>query len=85
MRRFAVIWTAILVLAAVLGVVATAVFDQQRRTNDGVRNFICFFEQTVVESPKQSVSDKHKAIIFFNQATTNLGVPNCTLIVKKGK
>jgi hypothetical protein len=80
MRRFAIIWTALLLLAVTVGVLANAVFAEQAHTNDGVRTFICFFQAKVLSSPTQTMKQKHAAISFFDGATRNLGVPNCPVI-----
>jgi hypothetical protein len=80
MRRFAVIWAAILLLAVTLGILASAVFADQQHQNDGIRNFICFFAAKITSSPTQTAAQKHAAIIFFREATANLGVPECSVI-----
>lgn len=84
MRRFVVIWIAILILAGAVGFLAHSITSARDNQNVGIRNFTCFFETAVLASPNQSPKQKLAAIKFFNGETNILGVPTCPATPEKG-
>lgn len=84
MKKFAVIWAALLILAGVVGVLASSVTHERAHQNDAVRTFVCFFEGAVLESKNQTSEQKVQAVKFFNEVTRKLDVPACPAIPERG-
>lgn len=84
MRRFAVIWAAILILTVVVAITAHTAFTSQAHQNNTVREGWCYFERAVLSSPLRSQKQKLQAIHFFNGLTHDLGVAPCPIPTPKG-
>ena len=84
MRRFAIIWVAILMLTGVVAYNARSTYLAHKHTNDSLRTFVCFFQNAVLTQPGETPQKAHQAIIFFQGVTNALKVPICPVISGRG-
>lgn len=84
MRKFVVIWIALLILAGAVGVFAGSTIQEREHQNDGIRTFACFFESAILASKHQTAEQKIQAVHFFNGLTNKLNVASCPAIPEKG-
>lgn len=85
MRRFAVIWAAILILTVVVALTAHTAFTSQAHQNATVREGWCYTERAIFKNPKLTDAEKRKTAAFFNGLTKDLGVDPCVIANPGGR
>jgi hypothetical protein len=50
---------------------------QRVQANEGIRTFICFFEQAALKSPHQTPQQVHRIHVFFSNVLTAIHQPPC--------
>lgn len=84
MRRFAVIWAAILLLTFVVALTAHRAFTSQARQNAAVRESWCYVEKKILANPRITKAEARKTVAFFHGLTHDLNVAPCVITLPKG-